>query len=306
MTLVFDQKNNRDKDPIVALIVKYKEKRRKDAEKAKLFGPTKTSRKQFNLIDMIRLKARNYRPTESELQSANETELPDIEDNFLELTETPFEFALAPQIIENNNFRIVVIAPSGSGKSTWVANFATSFLKTYPDYPCFLFSRHEKDPSIDVIPDLKRVQISDDDIIRASKYEDEPLPTLDNLANSLLIFDDCYDSKSRYLNKYWNELMADTAVNIRKYGSSCIYVLHNTDYKNTRLLMSEATHFVFFLQSGADQMYHRLLRSYLGYKDNQIDYLFDLDSRWVCFRRIAPQCILTQKQMFTNSLFKKI
>lgn len=306
MTLVFDHKKSRDKDPIIALIVKYKEKKRKDAEKIKLFGPTKISRKQFNLIDMIRIKARNYRPSELELQSTVDAHIPTIETNFLDLTESPWEFALAPHIVENNNFRIVVIAPSGSGKSTWVANFAQNFLKTYPDYPCFLFSRHEKDPSIDVIPDLKRVQITDDDIIRASKYEDEPLPTLDNLAQALLIFDDCYDSKSRYLNRYWNELMADTAVNIRKYGSSCIYVLHNTDYKNTRLLMSEATHFVFFLQSGADQMYRRLLKSYLGYNERQIDYLFDLDSRWVIFRQLAPQCVITQKQIFTNTYLKKI
>ena len=222
-----------------------------------------------------------------------------VEDNLFELPDD-YTMRLSPTHDKDQNLRMVIIAPSGAGKSTFVKNYILDYKKKYPKKDVFLFSRHSEDPSIDDAKP-KRIQISETEIIESIKKR-VPLFENKNLANSLIIFDDTFTAESKILTNFWDGLATDLYQNGRKLGIDLIFVMHNTNYSRTRFLMSEASHYTFFLRAGSKAMYQRLLESYLGYKDKKIQKkLFDLPSRYVVFSNQSPQYIMTENQAFTDS-----
>jgi hypothetical protein len=211
-----------------------------------------------------------------------------------------YDMRLSPVHDKDQNIRMVVIGPSGSGKSTWVKNYILDYKKKYPKKECFLFSRHDEDPSIDDA-NPTRVIVTEAEIANAMAKKKALLENKD-LAESLVIFDDTYSSTSKLLVDFWNRLATDLAQNGRKLGIDLIFIIHNTNYAQTRFLMSEATHYVLFLKSGANAMYMRILKEYLGYKDPKtITRLFELPTRYCVFANTAPLYILTQNMCFDQS-----
>ena len=216
-----------------------------------------------------------------------------------------FKMRLSPSHDKDQNMRIVVIGPSGSGKSTWVKNYILDYKKKYPRRDCFLFSKHEADPSIDSAKPF-RVKITEAEVA-ASLTSKTALFDITSLSNSLVVFDDTYSASSKLLVNFWDRLATDLAQNGRKLGIDLIFVLHNTDHSRTRFLMSESTHYVLFLRSGATAMYERILGSYLGIKDPKItDKLFELPTRYCVFSNISPIYILTEDMCFDYKFLKTL
>lgn len=223
-----------------------------------------------------------------------------IEDNTFELPDG-YTMRISPTHDKDQNMRMVIIAPSGSGKSTFAKNFILDYKKKYPNKDVFLFSRHDKDPSIDEAKPI-RINLSEQEIIESIKKK-EPVFTNKNLAKSLVIFDDTFTAESKILTSFWDGLATDLYQNGRKLGIDLIFIMHNTNYSKTRYLMSEASHYVFFLRAGSRAMYTRLLDGYLGFKDKKIQKkLFDLPTRYIIFSNTSPQFIMTENQVFDQSL----
>lgn len=226
-----------------------------------------------------------------------------IEDNMFELPDG-YTMRISPTHDKDQNLRMIIIAPSGSGKSTFAKNFILDYKKKYPKKDVFLFSRHDKDPSIDAA-NPTRINLTEGEVIDSIKKK-EPIFTNKNLAQSLVIFDDTFTAESRILTSFWDGLATDLYQNGRKLGIDLIFIMHNTNYSKTRFLMSEASHYVFFLRAGSRAMYTRLLEGYLGFKDKKIQQkLFDLPTRYIIFSNTSPQYILTENQAFDqDELFR--
>lgn len=218
-----------------------------------------------------------------------------IENNVFNLPDG-YKMRLAPDHDKDQNTRIVIIAPSGAGKTTTIKNYIIDYRKKYPNKDVFLLSRHDADPSIDEAKPI-RIKISEAEIIDAIKHK-EPLITNKSLANSFIIFDDIFTAESKILTDYYFALASDLYQNARKLNIDLAFIMHNTDYGRTRYLMSESSHFIFYLRSGSSAMYQRLLQQYLGYKDKKVlKKLFDLPTRYVIFSNIAPLYIMTENQI---------
>lgn len=257
-------------------------------------------RKENNQEELItKLKITPSFTNQTELQTSKKDDNLLVENNSFELPDG-YTMRLSPTHDKDQNLRMVIIAPSGAGKSTFVKNYILDYKKKYPSKDVFLFSRHDKDPSIDAAKP-KRIKLSEAEVIESVKKR-IPLFENKNLANSLIIFDDTFTAESKILTNFWDSLATDLYQNGRKLGIDLIFVMHNTNYSKTRFLMSEASHYTFFLRAGSKAMYQRLLDSYLSFKDKKIQKkLFDLPSRYVIFSNQSPQFILTENQAFTDS-----
>jgi hypothetical protein len=210
-----------------------------------------------------------------------------------------YALELSPEVEGNNQTnRIVLIGQSGSGKTVFLSQFLDRFRDKFIHHGIFLFSRHRVDPSIDWIKDLTRVDVSEADVIEA-KRSGVPLFEIENLKNSVCVFDDCF-SGSTILNKWYVQLLNDLEMNSRKYGINIIITLHNSDYSKTRFILSESNTFVFFLNSSA-AMNKRIMKTYLGYDDKKAEKILNIqNSRYIILRNNAPFFIMTENQVFTE------
>lgn len=249
------------------------------------------------------LKITEDKPKQEDLISSNDNNLK-VENNMFNKPSDDYILRLSPKTTENNNNRIVVIAPSGAGKSTWAKNYVKDYKKVNNNNDVFLFSSHKEDPSIDEIKP-NRVNLDESEIIM-SKKQMQPLLYPEDFKDSLVIFDDINTSRSKILQQYWFDLAQDLAENGRKYKIDLLFLLHNTSYSNSRILMSEASHFVFFLNSGAKSLYMRLFKSYLCIEDKKtINKLFKLKSRYIVFSTMAPKYIITTSQLILFNDFEE-
>lgn len=235
-----------------------------------------------------------------------------IEDNIFTLPESDdddesnqkFSLELSPYTPESQTLRITVVGASGTGKTFFMGSFLKRFVEKN-GYQVIMFTTHKYDPSIDKRGfDVVRVNIDDDEIINAVKYK-EKLFDMQNLSKSFILFDDTFDSQSRLRSKFFTDLSSDIAQNSRKYDISSAYIIHNSDYSRTRMILSEATHIVLFLNSSRS-MNKRIMKTYLGLEDDEINYLLDLDSRYLILKNSAPLFLMTDTQIFTQRDIKRI
>lgn len=211
-----------------------------------------------------------------------------IRDNKLVL---PSGYKLQPIIpkIKDENRRMVIVGASGSGKST----FASSVIKFYrKDFPksneVFLFTRNKEDKSIDHVNPV-RISLTENDIIEA--YQDnEPVINIESLSDSLVVMDDI-EQASKILTKYLIELRNDLSQNGRKLGINLISIIHQTDFRNTRLLFTEMSSITLFMAS-SQASNKRILKEYVGLNNKQIEMLKKLPSRWITiFTNYPMTCV---------------
>lgn len=223
-----------------------------------------------------------------------------IQNNIFRLMDTDtYELSLSPEIEDGDQTnRIVLIGQSGSGKTYFLAEFLNGFKDKYPKHDILLFSRHEKDPSIDRVKEIQRINITEEDVID-SRRSGVPLFDLENLKKTFCVFDDVFGS-SQLLNKFYVQLLNDLEQNSRKYQCHLGIVIHNSCYHQTRLILSESNTFVFFLRSSA-AMNKRIIKTYLGYDNKKADKLLSIDdSRYLIMRNSAPLFLMTENQIFTE------
>lgn len=220
-------------------------------------------------------------------------------------------FTILPTVDPNGRDIFYVAGKSGSGKSYICKSIIENYNKLFPDRQIFLISKLERDETIDSAKaPIRRLNI------------EEFIKTFDinNYFNCLFMFDD-YDTieggytievskpdekKKRYEKiKYADKIKTiidDIAIMGRRHGDGqgaislllCTHFI--TDYKKTRLILNEASHYVFFPQSTSYNLLKYVLMNYVGLDSKESKAITKL-GRWVCFKRTVPQCIISQQDI---------
>ncbi len=191
-----------------------------------------------------------------------------------------------------------ITGPSGSGKSTVMGVYGTEYKKKNKKKDIILFSNHKEDEALDHLKPT-RIEINNDLI-------DDPI-SMEELKNSLVIFDDATNGSDKKINDAVLKLQENLLENGRKQNIHVLISNHlASDYKNTRKILNECNSIVFFPAAGATHNISYVLRQYFGLDNKNIKQLLKLPSRWVMFRKNYPQCVLYQKGVFLlNSLDNK-
>jgi hypothetical protein len=190
----------------------------------------------------------------------------------------------------NVSQRFVIAGMTGSGKSTQVREYVKKYHKMYPDNKIFLFSQHESDPIYDSIKYFIRIKINDDLI-------DDPI-NLDELENSLCVFDDVDNIQNKKLSESLIKLINDINCNGRHHNISCIVTLHILmNYQKTKSLLSDISGALLFL-TGSKYAINRYLKMYAGLDAQQIKKITSLKSRWFYISLTVPQYVLSEYGAF--------
>jgi hypothetical protein len=179
-----------------------------------------------------------------------------------------------------------VTGTSGSGKS-WIAReYAEHYHKLFPKRDIYLISKLDEDETLDKLKYLKRVPIK-------SLIED--YPKLEEMRESLMIMDD-YDTLTNDAEKVVLKLIDDVAIMGRHTLTSMMCLSHfSTNYKKTRLILSEATHIVVYPNSTSYHALRHLLHNYAGVDEDLLKVHRKLGSRWLCYSKQFPTYMISQR-----------
>ena len=182
-----------------------------------------------------------------------------------------------------------IAGASGSGKSYIARTIADNYKKLYPNRKVYVISKLEKDETLDSMKE-KPIRINYNALI------DNPID-INNFSNSLMIFDD-YDTIEGKAGKAVQLLIDDIAIQGRKHTESqgnisMLCLTHYiTNYKKTRLILNEATHFVVYPQATSAHALGYLLKTHIGMEKDEVKALKKL-GRWVMIKKMYPQIILS-------------
>lgn len=190
--------------------------------------------------------------------------------------------------------RVFIAGKSGSGKSCIAAKYMNEFRRLHPDRTIFLISRHDDDPAYKPIP---HTQIPLSAFENLEKGAPPPIE-LEELANSLVVFDDCDNLQDKKVSEACKKLCDSIITNGRKFGIYSLWLNHLLlDYKNTRTLLMEANKVIFFL-SGDNRLSAEYLKRYMGFSAKTIKRILELKSRWVCLSTTMPNYVIHEHGAF--------
>jgi hypothetical protein len=238
-------------------------------EEALLKGTEPSEMKEEPILDAIYEKM--YR------DSANDT-LIELDD------EGQFELLPTPDPKKREVWYIA--GQSGSGKSYIARSLASYYKKLFPEREVYLVSKLEEDATLDALKFLKRLNIQ--------SFVDD-YPDLDEFKDCMVIMDD-YDTLTGDADKVIHKLIDDIAIMGRHSNTSMLCLSHFlTNYKKTRLLLTEATHLVVYPQSTSFHALRYLLKNQVGIDEDDLKRYRKLGSRWLCFIKGFPTMMVSQK-----------
>jgi hypothetical protein len=180
-----------------------------------------------------------------------------------------------------------IAGASGSGKSYIAKRLAEQYMKQFPERTVYLVSKLDEDSTLD---SMKKKPVRLD----ASKLVETPVKDLEALRDSLIIFDD-YDTFIGKEGKVIQQLIDDIAVMGRHQNITMLCLTHYlSNYKKTRLMLTEATHFVLYPQSTGSHALNYLLKTYLGLDPKEVKKLKITGSRWICIHKNFPIYCITE------------
>tara|TARA_R110002073_G_scaffold2239_2_gene15405 strand:+ start:1806 stop:2738 length:933 start_codon:yes stop_codon:yes gene_type:complete len=181
----------------------------------------------------------------------------------------------------------MITGMSGSGKSTYTSNLMESYHKQYRKNKVFIFSNKDEDPALDRHKFGKRIPISEDLL-------DDPIH-LDELRNSLVIFDDIEGNPNKKINIEMDRLRDLILQQGRSYKTSFVYISHlANNYKQTRTILNECNAVTVFPAMTTRYALKYLLEKYFGFEKKDINKLVGLNSRWVTIHK-APIFVMYSK-----------
>ena len=173
---------------------------------------------------------------------------------------------------------------SGSGKSYYTANLCRTYKKQFPDNKLILFSNKSSDPAFDSLGYVERVVIDEDLLV-------EPI-TLDELRDTLVIFDDVEYTSNKELDKELERIQHLILQQGRSFKTSFVYVSHQfNNYRQTRVILNEAHSFTFFPATATKYSMKYLFDKYCGYDKKTVDKLMKLPSRFVTITKSPPSAL---------------
>jgi energy-coupling factor transporter ATP-binding protein EcfA2 len=179
-----------------------------------------------------------------------------------------------------------IAGQSGSGKSYIAKSLASYYKKLFPEREVYLISKLKEDATLDALKFLKRLNIQ--------SFIDD-YPDLDEFKDCLCIFDD-YDTLTGDAEKVVLKLVDDIAIMGRHTNTSMLCLSHYlTNYKKTRLILTEATHIVVYPQSTSYHAMRYLLKNQVGLDEEDLKRYRKFGSRWICFVKGFPTMMISQK-----------
>ena len=187
---------------------------------------------------------------------------------------------------------LYVAGPTGCGKSWWIKSYIVEYMLMFPERRVILLSRHEEDPAYE---GLNLTTISLDPRDSEELYS----LTVEDLRESLVIFDDCDRLMDKGIVKFVKSLISDTIMNGRKMEVSAIVTTHIVmDGAKTKEIVSQCNKIVVFPGSGTNSGLKRLFEVYLGMSQQEQEHVMRLKGRWVCVDLTAPRYLLSKKEAF--------
>ena len=206
--------------------------------------------------------------------------------------ETAEQYQLIPNM-EKEREVVYITGQSGSGKSWFCKSFCDEYKRAYPKREIYLFSSLKGDlGSIDQIKGgVKRIKLEKDLLTEDITAED--------FKNSMVIFDDVDCLTDKAMKNKVQAILNSILETGRHFNVSCCYTSHLPCKGNeTKTILNEAHHIVFFPSTLGGRSLKYLLDSYLGLDKQQIRKIKKLKSRWVCISKTFPQVCLSEKECF--------
>lgn len=187
-----------------------------------------------------------------------------------------------------NKERVIyyVFAPSGAGKTYLTANILKQWMKLYPKKDVYILSKLTDDKVIDDLgPRIKRINIE--------TLKESPIDVTEIPEGSMVVFDDCDCIEDKQINDAILKLENSIYQVGRHHKISCIKTSHlGSDYKRTRVVLSESHYIVVYPNAGSFQQVQYVLKTYMGLSNSDIQDIKNLRSRWVLCSRNYPQYVL--------------
>ena len=202
-----------------------------------------------------------------------------------ELT-TMFDTTLERQVF-------MVAGMSGSGKSTYTAGLCRTYKKQFPDNKIILFSNKPSDPVFDRLDYVERILINEE------LLEDQI--TLNEMTDSLVVFDDVEYSTNKDIDKELDRIRDLILQQGRSYRVSFVYISHQANnYKQTRTILNECNSITIFPAMTTRYSLKYLLEKYFGFDKNQINKICKLPSRWVTIYKSPPLVLYSSGAYLVN------
>jgi hypothetical protein len=192
------------------------------------------------------------------------------------------EGELVPMFDDTLERQVFMIAGmSGSGKSTFTAGLCRTYKKQFPDNKIILFSNKPQDPVFDRLEYIERIVINED-LLK------DPI-TLNEIENSLVLFDDVEYSTNKDIDKELDRIQYLILQQGRSYKVSFVYISHQANnHRQTRVILNECHSVTIFPAMCTRYSLHYLLNKYFGFSKDQINKLCKLPSRAITIYKSPP------------------
>jgi hypothetical protein len=182
-----------------------------------------------------------------------------------------------------------IAGASGSGKSYIAKHLSEQYQKMFKGRPVYLVSKLKEDETLDGMKD-KPIRLN------IEKLTEKPMTDLEPLRESLVIFDD-YDTLTGKEAKAVQQLIDDICIMGRHTVTSILILSHHlSNFKKTRLCLTEATHFVVYPQSTGAHALNYFLKTYVGMGPKEVAAIKNTGSRWLCIHKNFPIYYITETE----------
>ncbi len=187
--------------------------------------------------------------------------------------------------------RVFMAGRSQMGKSTLAKNYMIEYRNINPKNEIFLISRHEDDPVYDaVIKGISHIVV-DKELMECEM-------NLDDLRDSLVVFDDVDNLQDSKISKWIHQLVDDLISNGAKYGITVLYLGHQlSNYSKTRNITNEANK-VFFFPGTSTYHVKEFLQKKMGIDKPVINKILNLKTRWACLNVMMPYNVIYEGGVF--------
>jgi len=186
-------------------------------------------------------------------------------------------------------FIYYIAGASGSGKSYIAKHLSEQYQNLFKGRPVYLVSKLKVDETLD---GMKERPIR----LNIEKLTETPMKDLEPLRESLVIFDD-YDTLTGKEAKAVQQLIDDICIMGRHTVTSILILSHHlSNFKKTRLCLTEATHFVVYPQSTGAHALNYFLKTYVGMGPKEVQAIKNTGSRWLCIHKNFPIYYITETE----------
>jgi hypothetical protein len=198
-------------------------------------------------------------------------------------------FSLNVNPDSEKRFIFYIAGASGAGKSYMAKHIAEQYQKMFKGRPVYLVSKLKIDETLD---SMENVPIR----LNIEKLIATPMKDLEPLRDSLVIFDD-YDTLTGKEAKAVQQLIDDICIMGRHTVTSLLILSHHlSNYKSTRLCLTEASHFIVYPQSTGAHALNYFLKTYVGMGPKEVQAIKNTGSRWLCIHKNFPIYYITETE----------